>query len=75
MLQKSVETKRQGHNLILVTHSDCIRQIEKSLNVHAPEKPPYTSSFFILFGEFDRKPYALGYVNAQDFSADFMRQK
>lgn len=75
MLQKSVETKRKGHNLILVTHSSCIRQIEKSLNVHAPEKPPYTSSLFLLFGENDKRPQALGFVSTQDFSADFMSRK
>jgi phosphohistidine phosphatase SixA len=75
MLQKSVETKRKGHNLILITHSSCIRQIEKSLNVHAPEKPPYTSSLFLLFGENDKRPQALGFVSTQDFSAEFMSRK
>lgn len=75
MLQKSVETKRKGHNLILVTHSSCIREIEKNLNVHAPEKPPYTSSLFLLFGENDKIPQAFGFVSTQDFSADFMSRK
>ena len=75
MLQKSIETKRKGHNLILVTHSNCVQQIVKSLHFYASETPSYTSSLLVLFGENDKKPRALGYVDAQNFSADFMSRK
>ncbi len=75
MLKTSLETKRPGHNLILVTHSDCIREIEKHLNVHAPEKPPYASSLFIVLGHDDKKPRALGFFYARDFNSDWMNQK
>lgn len=74
MLQKSVETKRKGHNLILVTHSDCILKIEKNLDSYSSENPSYASSLFILLGD-DKKPQAFGYVSAQSFSADFISRK
>lgn len=75
MLKTALETKRPGHNLILVTHSDCIREIEKHLNVHAPEKPPYASSLFIVLGQGDKKPRALGFFYSRDFNTEWMNQK
>ncbi|MDB6049195.1 MAG: phosphoglycerate mutase family protein [Pseudomonas sp.] len=71
MLANAIKHKAAGHNLILVTHSDCIREVEKSLKVSLPGKPAYTSSLFISLSATNTRPHALGFVDASAFAADF----
>jgi len=71
LLINSIKHKVAGRNLILVTHSDCIREVEKGMKVVLPGKPAYTSSLFVSLGAKDSYPHALGFVEAAPFAADF----
>jgi phosphohistidine phosphatase SixA len=71
LLANAIKQKVVGRNLILVTHSDCIREIERDLKIKLPHKPAYTSSLFISLDEKNTAPHALGFIEAAPFSADF----
>ncbi|MEB0042072.1 MULTISPECIES: histidine phosphatase family protein [unclassified Pseudomonas] len=73
MLTNAIKHKAVGRNLVLVTHSDCIREVEKGLKVFLPAKPAYTSSLFISLGE-NTHPHALGFIDAAPFAADFKHE-
>lgn len=71
LLTNAIKHKTPGRNLILVTHSDCIREIERGLQIKLPHKPAYTSSLFISLGNLSAGPKALGFMDAAPFSAGF----
>jgi phosphohistidine phosphatase SixA len=63
MLQKALEHKVAHRNLILVTHSECIEDLEHSVSVTAPATPDYASSLFVL-SDGKTATQLLGYLDA-----------
>ena len=67
LLQDALKHKRKGHNLILVTHSGCIKDVERALGFDGAKKPDYISTLFLSFGLNDRDPTLLGIIASSDF--------
>ncbi len=67
MLDDVLKHKLDHHNMILVTHSECIAALEKSLKVPSPNSPDYGSSLIISVNATDSSAKVLGYVDAQDW--------
>ncbi|MFT0519253.1 histidine phosphatase family protein [Pseudomonas faucium] len=59
--------KRDARNLILVTHSGCIDQLERQLDVPGGQRDSgYASALFVTKGS-DGKPHILGQLNAKQW--------
>lgn len=67
LLKDTLTHKRKGHNIILVTHSGCIRNIEKALGFEGTEKPDYISTLFLSLDENDQSPTTLGIITSSGF--------
>ncbi|WP_085633611.1 MULTISPECIES: histidine phosphatase family protein [unclassified Pseudomonas] len=65
MLQDALAHKVPGRNLILVTHSECMAQLEKDLKVSA-STPGYGASLFISAAN-PSAPKMLGLIEASDW--------
>lgn len=65
MLQDALAHKVPGRNLILVTHSECMAQIEKDLKVPASDLG-YGSSLFVSAAS-PAAPKMLGFIEASDW--------
>ncbi|MBV4460427.1 histidine phosphatase family protein [Pseudomonas sp. COR58] len=65
MLQDALAHKVPGRNLILVTHSECMAQLEKDLKVSA-STPGYGASLFISAAN-PAAPKMLGLIEASDW--------
>lgn len=62
--QAAFAHKRAGHNLVLVTHSGCIDQFERTLGVAGGERSSsYASALFVTLGS-NGKAKILGQMNA-----------
>lgn len=68
MLDDVLKHKLDHRNLILVTHSECIAQLEKSLNVSGPESLDYGASLIVSVNPKDQSAHVLGIVNARSWS-------
>jgi phosphohistidine phosphatase SixA len=66
MLDQALQHKVAHRNLILVTHSECIEDLEHSVSVDDPATPDYASTLFVL-SETDRSPRLLGYLDADQW--------
>ncbi|WP_447749963.1 lipopolysaccharide core heptose(II)-phosphate phosphatase PmrG [Pseudomonas nicosulfuronedens] len=66
MLSRALQHKVAHRNLILVTHSECIEDLEHSVSVKDPATPDYTSTLFVL-SEKDQAPRLLGYLDADQW--------
>ncbi|MFR0687941.1 hypothetical protein ACLUTX_00955 [Enterobacterales bacterium AE_CKDN230030158-1A_HGKHYDSX7] len=66
MLQQALQHKVAHRNLILVTHSECIEDLEHSVSVQDPATPDYASTLFVL-SETDQAPRLLGYLDADQW--------
>lgn len=63
----AVAHKRPDQNLVLVTHSGCIDQLERQLNVPGGERSSaYASALFVSVGA-NGKPRILGQMNAPEW--------
>ncbi|MDD1015507.1 histidine phosphatase family protein [Pseudomonas rubra] len=61
------EHKTADHNLVLVTHSGCIDQLERQLNVPGGERSSaYASALFVSMGR-NGKARILGQMNANEW--------
>lgn len=67
LLQDALKHKRKGHNLILVTHSGCIRDVERALGFERAKKPGYISTLFLSYGRNDHDPTLLGLMAPSGF--------
>jgi phosphohistidine phosphatase SixA len=65
MLRDALAHKMAGRNLILVTHSECMSQLEKDLKLPASTLG-YGASLFIL-AETPQAPRMLGFIEASDW--------
>lgn len=80
-LEDIIEHKKDGTNMILVTHSTCINGLRTLLNnklipIAAGADENYAVTIFLTISKADRKAYVLGYVDANDwenFSQDKTR--
>ncbi|MFV3370026.1 histidine phosphatase family protein [Pseudomonas sp. NY15435] len=66
MLSQALQHKVAHRNLILVTHSECIEDLEHSVSVDDPATPDYASTLFVL-SEADKTPRLLGYLDADQW--------
>jgi phosphohistidine phosphatase SixA len=67
MLDEVLKHKLDHRNLMLVTHSECITQLEKSLNVSGPASLGYGSSLIVSVDPKDHSAHVLGVVDAQSW--------
>ncbi len=65
ILQEALAHKRPGRNLILVTHSECMTELEKDLNTPVSD-PGYGSSLFVSAAN-KAAPRLLGFIEASDW--------
>jgi phosphohistidine phosphatase SixA len=68
MLNDVTSHKLDSRNMILVTHSECIEALEKSLHVAAPSSLDYGSSLIISIDPKTHAPHVLGYIDAHDWA-------
>ncbi|SEI19284.1 Phosphohistidine phosphatase SixA [Pseudomonas asplenii] len=66
--QDALAHKAAHRNLVLVTHSGCIDDLEKQLGYRHPNKSEYTSSVFVSVGA-DGQLSLLGTLNAEDWQS------
>jgi phosphohistidine phosphatase SixA len=74
MLDDVLKHKQDQRNLVLVTHSECITELEKSLKVRSPWSAEYGSSLILSIDPVDHSPHVLGYVYAQDWTKVLARR-
>jgi len=67
MLRDALAHKVAGRNLILVTHSECMEQLEKDLKLSG-STPGYGASLFIS-AETPQTPRMLGFIDASDWQS------
>lgn len=63
--------KVEGRNLVLVTHSHCIEQIEKEVRLPAARELSYGALLFIAVDGKKRTPAAAGLIDAEHFVVGF----
>ena len=71
-LEDILENKKEGVNMVLVTHSTCINNLhtlnnKKLVGIDAGADKSYALSIFLTISKADRKAYVLGYVYANDW--------
>jgi phosphohistidine phosphatase SixA len=69
MLDDVLAHKVGKRNLVLVTHSECINAMEKSLGVPAPESLDYAASLVVKVDPVSHSAHVLGYIDAQNWGA------
>lgn len=74
MLDDVVKHKLDHRNLVLVTHSECITELQKSLKVNSPWSAEYGSSLIVEVNPVDHSTRVLGYVEAQDWGKVLARR-
>ena len=67
ILPNVLEHKVRQRNLLLVSHSECIRAFEKALNLPDSLKLGYGTALFIVVAE--GGPQVIGYLDAADWPA------
>ncbi|WP_443696000.1 histidine phosphatase family protein [Pseudomonas sp.] len=67
ILQSAIKHKVRGRNLVLVTHSDCMKDVERSMNYSTSDKPDYSSSLIISYREKEKVLQMLGIVDSGDW--------
>ena len=67
ILQEALAHKLPGRNLILVTHSECMAELEKDLNSPVSD-PGYGSSLFVSAAN-KAAPRVLGFIEASDWQS------
>lgn len=67
MLRDVLKNKVPGRNLILVTHSECMDQLEKSMHVATDTTFSYGASLFINAPGTNTPPQMLGFIETQDW--------
>lgn len=66
LLKDVAQHKQVRRNLILITHSECIEQLEQELHVPHNQVPGYGAALFLSY-DTENGPTALGVVNASDW--------
>ncbi|WP_409298362.1 histidine phosphatase family protein [Pseudomonas sp. KCJK8993] len=66
MLRDALAHKVAGHNLVLVTHSECMAQLERDLKLATPTLG-YGAALFVSTDTLDGTPKMLGSIEASDW--------
>ncbi len=69
MLEDMQQHKVDQQNMVLITHSECFNQLEKSLNISARTVPAYGSALFVTIDPKDKSARILGFLDAQDWKS------
>jgi phosphohistidine phosphatase SixA len=69
MLRDVLAHKVAGRNLVLVTHSECMAQLEKELKLPTSSTPGYGASLFFTLDTAQTKPKLLGLIEASDWQS------
>lgn len=69
MLRDVLAHKVAGRNLVLVTHSECMAQLEKELKLPASSTPGYGASLFFTVDTTQTNPKLLGIIEASDWQS------
>lgn len=69
MLRDVLEHKVPGRNLVLVTHSECMDQLETDLQVPTDTPLAFGSTMFVSVAHAGAHPQMLGYLEPQDWSS------
>jgi len=67
MLSDALKHKVPGRNLVLVTHSECMDELESQMHVPTDTTFGYNASLFIKTDGTDAHPQMLGYVETKDW--------
>lgn len=67
-LGDTLSNKQPGRNLVLVTHSRCIRRFQEALG-YADETPTYGSATFFSLADATSQIKVLGFLDAEDWYA------
>lgn len=67
ILGKALAQKNALRNLVLVTHSECIDQVEEQLGINDTTDNRYASALFVTASGSRGKPQILGYMDADDW--------
>lgn len=67
MLSDALKHKVPGRNLVLVTHSECMDELEKDLHVPTDTTFGYGSTLFIKADGTASQPQMLGYIDPKDW--------
>lgn len=69
MLRDVLEHKVPGRNLVLVTHSECMDQLETDLQVPTDTPLAFGSTMFVTVAHAGAHPQMLGYIEPKDWSS------
>jgi phosphohistidine phosphatase SixA len=69
MLRDVLAHKVAGRNLVLVTHSECMAQLEKELKLPTSSTPGYGASLFFTVDSAQTNPKLLGLIEAPDWKS------
>lgn len=68
MLPDALKNKVPGRNLVLVTHSECMDELESEMHVPTDTSFVYGTSLFIDAEGLNDKPQMLGYIEPKDWA-------
>ena len=68
MLRDALKNKVPGRNLILVTHSECMDELESEMHVPTDTSFAYGTSLFIKAEGLNNRPIILGYIEPKDWA-------
>ena len=69
MLRDALKHKVAGHNLILVSHSECMDQLLMDMNLSTSTTFGYGASLFIKTDGANEDPQMLGYIEPKDWKS------
>ncbi|RMQ41718.1 hypothetical protein ALQ04_00558 [Pseudomonas cichorii] len=69
LLDDVQQRKVDQRNMVLITHSECFDQLEKSLKVSARTVPDYGSALFVAIDRQHNSARVLGFLDAQDWKS------
>ena len=69
MLRDVLKHKVPGRNLVLVTHSECMDDLEAGMNVPTDTTFGYGASLFIKADGTSAQPQMLGYIETKDWGS------
>ncbi len=68
MLRDALKNKVPGRNLVLVTHSECMDELESEMHVPTDTSFAYGTSLFIKAEGLNNRPQMLGYIEPKDWA-------
>ena len=69
MLRDALKNKVPGRNLVLVTHRECMDELESEMHVPTDTSFAYGTSLFIKAEGLNDQPQMLGYIEPKDWAS------